>query len=262
MSQVYLGFEKIFKPLVKLSIPDKRPMDDVRMNADMPQEDSYALGSSSLFSFYHGWCFPQKMEFFNNILLLENGSRELADKWKKKYLHVLKKITLYHQGKQLVLKNQDNTAKIKLILDMFPDAKFVYITRNPYHQYLSMIKFTKKVLPRYCIQKPPKLKEVEESILSLYDRMFKKYQQEKGLVPAGNLVEIKYEELIANPLSKMKEIYTKLGLAGFADSEVVLKSFIEDQKEVKLSNYSIDPEFKERVWKRWNDAFEKFGYDR
>ena len=133
MATIFLGFEKLFKPLVISSIPEKRPMDDVRMGADCPQEDTYALGSSSFFSFYHGWCFPREMDFFYDLLCMENISRESVEEWQTQYLYFLKKITLYHKGKQLILKNQDNTAKVRFILDLFPDARFVYIARNPYY---------------------------------------------------------------------------------------------------------------------------------
>jgi hypothetical protein len=201
------------------------------------------------------------MDFFNDLLCMENVSPDVVEEWKTKYLYFLKKITLYHKGKQLVLKNQDNTAKIRFILKLFPDAKFVYITRNPYHQYLSMVKFTSKVLPRYCVQKPPGLKEVGEAILSLYERMLQKYLQDKKLIPAGNLVEMKYEDLITDPQTEMKRIYSGLGLDGFSDSEAAFQNFIESQKEVKLSSYEISPDLKEKINQRWQAAFKEFGYE-
>ena len=41
---VFLGSEKIFKPVLAGSITPKRPMDDVPMGIDLPQEEEYAIG--------------------------------------------------------------------------------------------------------------------------------------------------------------------------------------------------------------------------
>jgi len=43
-------------------------MDDGDLGADLPQEDIYALGALSPYSYYHGWCFPQNMERYNNYI--------------------------------------------------------------------------------------------------------------------------------------------------------------------------------------------------
>ena len=82
----------------------------------------------------------------------------------------LKKITMYHHGKQLVLKNQDNTGKIPQLLEMFPNAKFVYCYRNPYDLYMSMKKFMTKVIPLYCVQTPPSWEDAETHMMALLRR--------------------------------------------------------------------------------------------
>ncbi|MDH7506858.1 MAG: sulfotransferase [Candidatus Thermoplasmatota archaeon] len=202
---VFLSSEKRWKPIVASSIPKKRPMDDVDMNADFSQEDQYAIGAFSKYSYYHGWCFPKKMEFYNKFVLMEDVTQNDIEKWKEIYLYLLKKITLYNNGKRLLLKNQDNTAKIKLLLEIFPNAKFVFMKRNPYDLYCSMMKFMSIVIPLCCIQTPPEIEQVEESMINLYIKMFSKYIKERELIPTGNLVEIKYEDFIKESLKEVKK---------------------------------------------------------
>ena len=49
-----------------------------------------------------------------------------------------------------------------------------------------------------------KLIEVfEDAIVDMYKKMFKKYFEERKLIPEENLVEVRYEEFIASPLHGM-----------------------------------------------------------
>jgi hypothetical protein len=64
------------------------------------------------------------------------------------------------------------------ILEMFPDAQFINIYRNPYNLYYSMMRFLRIVVPRYCIQKP-NIQILEKHMLDLYVKMYKKYFEEE-----------------------------------------------------------------------------------
>ena len=257
---IFLSSEALFKPLVSASIPERRPMDDVLMNADFPQEDQYAIGAFSPYSYYHGWCFPQRMEYYNNYVCMDQVSQRSIDEWKKIYLYLIKKITLQHKGKQLVLKNQDNTGKVKLLLELFPDAKFIFLYRNPYTLYQSMMKFIRITIPRFCIQNPPKLESVEKSMMDLYTRVIQKYLKERHEIPLDNLIEVRYEDFIAQPLTQMKAIYTHLHLDSFTQAQPRFQDYISSQKTIKLTQYPVSKTVKSKVEKAWGFAIKEFGY--
>ena len=257
---VFLSSEKLFKPLVSKSIPKKRPMDNVEMNADFPQEDQYAIASFSPYSYYHGWCFPDLMEYYNNFVCMDNVSPKDVQRWKRIYLYLLKKITLKEQGKQLVLKNQDNMGKVNLLLDLFPDAKFVFLYRNPYALYYSMMKFMRIAIPRYCIQTPPPLEDLEHSMMSLYARMTKKYIVDRRRIPEGNLIEVRYEDYLADPLQQLKAIYAMLGLNGYTKAKPAFVSYIASQDKITYDHYKLSETVKRKVNDRWGFALEEFGY--
>ena len=258
----FLGYEKLMKPIVASSIPDKRPMDDVKMDADFPQEDEYALGAFSPYSYYHGWCFPKNMDFYNRFVCFNDVSKDYIEDWKKVYMYLIKKVTLKENGKQLVIKNPSNTGRIRLLLEMFPDAKFVHINRNPYHVFLSMMRFMRIVIPLYCVQNPPSMDIVENSMMNLYEEIYKNYFLEKKLVPNGNFVEVKYEDFIDNPINELKNIYDSLDIDGFKDSDRAFKAYVLSQSKVKLNSYNLDDELKDKIFSRWNFVFKNFGYDR
>ncbi len=257
---VFLAYEKLFKPLVASSIPKQRPMDNVPMHPDFPQEDQYAIGAFSPYSYYHGWCFPKNMGFYNRFVLMEDVPQHDIQQWKETYLYLLRKMTIAVGGKRLILKNQDNTAKVKLLLEMFPDAKFLLIQRNPYDLYYSMVKFMRMVIPYYCVQTPPPFEEVEESMMELYSRMFRKYLKERSLIPEGNLVEIKYEEFIRAPMQTMQSIYSALKLEGFSETKATFESYVKNQNSFDSESYPLSEEVRAKVDKRWGFVIEAFHY--
>jgi hypothetical protein len=59
---------------------------------------------------------------------MDNIPKNVIEEWKEIYLYLLKKETLYRDGKRLVLKNPANTARVTLLLEMFPNARFVHIS--------------------------------------------------------------------------------------------------------------------------------------
>lgn len=236
-------------------------MDDVPMNAEYPQEDQYAIGAFCPYSYYHGWCFPKNMEFYNASVCMDGASKETIDEWKRYYLYFLKKITLYRHGKQLVLKNQDNTGKIKILLEMFPDAKFIFLYRSPYDLYFSMMKFMRIAIPLFCIQKPSTIEVVEESMFNLYIRLIQKYINERELIPKGNLVEIRYEDFVAQPLQQIKNIYETLQLDGFRNAEPAFDTYLRTQLIIKKDQYTMNDELKQKIEKKWGFAIKEFGYE-
>jgi hypothetical protein len=235
-------------------------MDDITMGTDLPQEDEFALAAFSTYSANHGLCFPRNAEFYNRFVFMENVPQKGIDEWKEVYRYLLKKETLYRNGKQLVLKNPANTARIKLLLEMFPEAKFIHIYRNPYHVYLSMMKLLMSIVPFMCVQKPPRIEEIEKQVLCVYKKMYMKYFKERNDIPKGNLVEVRYEDFIQQPSKEIKCIYTKLQLDGFNKSEKTFNEYIASQTNVKKQKYIMDESLKQRIYGAWKFAFDNFNY--
>ena len=55
-----------------------------------------------------------------------------------------------------------------------------------------------KEMTLYCIQKPADEENFEIAMVEMYNKMYEKYFEEKKLIPKGNLVEVRYEDLKEN----------------------------------------------------------------
>jgi len=91
--------------------------------------------------------------------------------------------------------------------------------------------------------------------------MYKRYFETRSLIPKGNLVEIKYEDFIQNPLENVEKIYTTLGLKDFEASKKIFSDYASSQKFFKASDYNVEPDIKDKINKKWKFVFDEFGYE-
>ncbi|MCK5757691.1 MAG: sulfotransferase [Clostridiales bacterium] len=242
-------------------IPKQRPQDNIKVSIDLPQEEDYAVSNRSIFSMIHFIAFPRNMKkYYQRYGCFSGiGDKEL-NKWKRIYINELKKATYSAGGKQLVIKTPINTARIKVLLDMFPNAKFVHIHRNPYRVCLSTQKVYRDFFPIYDLQYIAGDEELERTQLEVYETLYKKYLKEKGLIPDGNFTEVSYDELTQNPMDTINNIYKNLGITGFDEASENFKSFIDDEKTYKTHSYSYDEAHCKNIKDRLGFAFDEFGY--
>jgi hypothetical protein len=139
------------------------------------------------------------------------------------------------QGKQLVMKNPVNTARIDRLVKIFPDAKFIYLYRDPGQVFRSTCKLFDKFLALYSFQEIEP-DEMKENIRWIYSKTIARYESQKHLIPSHNLVEIDYHSFIQNPLAELERIYRELHLDGFETAKNDFKQYI-----IQQSGYHPDP---------------------
>ena len=125
--------QPFFKKTMSWLMPDKRPTDNMELNVDLPQEEEFALSNMFPYSYYNFWFLPQNMlEYCDKYLTMEKATAEEKQLFKTTFLKLIK-ISLWNtKGEQFLSKNPPHTGHIRQILEMFPNAKFIYLVRNPY----------------------------------------------------------------------------------------------------------------------------------
>ncbi len=257
---IFLAYEKMLNKIVSNSLPSKRPMDNLEMNSYLPYEEEYAIANLSPYSFYHAWYFPKKIEYyFKKYVLFEDVSETVISDWKKTYNYFLKKIAFKNKDKQIILKSLVNTAKIKHILEMFPNAKFIHLYRDPYYLYSSTWKLYESILPIFSFQKVDKEK-LDLAIINIYKKLYLKYFEEKNLIPKENLFEIKYEEFIKNPIETVEKIYKQFKIENIEKVKPLFESYVKKHENYQRNNHIINEKTKEKIYKEWDFAFKIFNY--
>ena len=249
-----------FQPLAAMRAPDTRPMDNVPIRMEGPQEEEFAMAHYSGHSFYTGWYFPRKMEqLFDKYALFDGLNEEEHEEWRRAYLYVLRAATLRAKGKRLVLKNPVNTCRISALLDLFPDAKFVHICRDPYAVFKSSLHLYRSVLDLVSLQEIDDA-QIERYVLKFYRLMLRRYLEERHLIPEGNLVEVRYENLDREPLHEIERVYAELGLPGWEGAGGDIQAYAESQRTYKKNVYTRNAADCEKVETHWEFALDAWGY--
>jgi hypothetical protein len=257
--EVFLGAEDMLGPIFRKTLPARRPFDHVRLDPDLPHEDEFALGNASRYSFYHGLCFPKRMRrhFERGVLLVDPPDREA---WKHLYRQFLTKVSLQAQGRPLVLKNPAHSARIELLLEMFPEARFIHIYRNPFAVYLSTTHFFRTFISVYGFQRVSE-PELQELVWYVYEQLMGRLFADIPRIPAGQLTQVCYEHLLGAELPQLEAIYAALGLDGFDAARPAFAAHVAEQTEFRTNAHALDDATRRRIVQHWGFALDRLGYD-
>lgn len=252
--------DNLFRRVAGWCMPDSRPTDHLRLSVEQPQEEEFAVANMTHAAFYHFWIFPQNMELYRNKYLLFDSCTERD---RDEFCRATKKMmqtALYCQGKPRFLsKNPPHTARIALLLKMFPDAKFIYIVRNPYAVISSTRRFFRSTISALSLQSIPSL-ELEFQILNCYRAMIERYESERHLIPSQNLFEVRFEEFSANPVKGVEAIYESLRLGNFNAIADSVAEYAATQADFRQSHYKNSESSAKLIEKYCSATFKRWNY--
>jgi hypothetical protein len=159
--------ETWLKALLGRIVPLKRPMDNMVWPMDAPQEEEIPLAKLTPYSFYTRFLFPRRsQELFDQYVLLHGARPAVTAELKRVYYRLLQTASVHAGGKRLILKNPVNTARVGLLLEMFPNAKFIHAYRCPYDVYASMANLYRELLAITTLQ-PLHMEKTGETITTI-----------------------------------------------------------------------------------------------
>lgn len=251
----------LFEGFAKLFMSGKRAGDNVALGTKLPQEEEFALGHKTPISFYFFWMFPLKIkEYYKRFILFEEIETSQLESWKSDYKLLIKK-ALKNTNREIYLsKNPPNTARIGLLLEMFPDAKFIHIHRNPVEVFLSTHNFFSKMLPHLQLQKLPP-DAIDGMVFDLYKNLMIDYIKQRELIPKGNLVELSFDSLQEDPISVLNTIYRELNLSGFEVAAPKFKTYIASKRSYKKNTHKITERQLETLKNTCGFIFEEYNYN-
>jgi hypothetical protein len=234
-------------------------MDNVTLSFDAPQEDEFGPCLACFRSLYPGISFPRHLDHYERYLTFRDVPQSEVDEWKAAFLWFLRKLTVKHP-RPLVLKSPPHTARIRLLLEMFPDARFVHIHRDPYTIFQSFRHYYDTACWYTYLQRPD-LEDLDDVILRRYTAMYEAYFEERSLIRPGRLHEIAFTELEADPVGSLATLYDELDLSGFSRFEPKLRSYVSSLRGYQKNRHRELPSgVRRKVAERWRRSFETWGY--
>jgi omega-hydroxy-beta-dihydromenaquinone-9 sulfotransferase len=370
----FLWFESIGKRLFANVMDATRPMDQVKLHFDLPQEDELATNVLSLaaatannskksgpigpvgvspymalFFMSHETDFRPYYAFDDDTTISDttheennstirvpgdntketkddnhhhhqktsnnNDDQRLAPDqmalarrtWTTAFLYLLKKLTLRSQLRsstttassgnpptppcRLVLKSPVHTARIPLLVQLFPQAQFIYIHRHPYDVLQSAMHMADTTY-WYTYLSTPTNEEILEFILRQYEILWDRYEagrmqlqenyncnnrnttasttdhdhdpQPQPPLQQQSLIEVSFDDLTKDPIAVMERIYQQLGWTLSPTYRQRLHEELKNEVQgYQRNSYPpLAPELQAMVQQRWGASLDRLGYAR
>lgn len=255
----FLLTERLGKRLLRFLMPSHRPMDNMPMGWDRPQEDEFALCMLGQPSPYLTIAFPNHAPQDQAAFDLEGLPPRAQRAWKEAFVRFLRQLT-YRDPRRLVLKSPTHSCRIPTLLELFPDARFVHIVRDPHAVFPSTVNLWKSLYETHGLQRP-RFRALEEHVFSTFTHLYERIETGKRLIPAGHFHELRYEDLIANPIEEMRKLYERLALGSFEDVESRLKQHVKASAGYQTNRYrQLEPQLNAEIERRWQEVIRRYGY--
>jgi hypothetical protein len=265
------------KHVVEGAIPDRRPMDNVKLTFETPQEDELALYPAS------GGCSPYgPLNFmtdessFRPYFSFESAPAEDRRRWTDALFWFMRRVTFSweRQGaskprrpdgappRRLIMKSPCHVSRLALLRQLFPKAQFVYIHRNPYVVWKSAVNMAEKTYWYFYLARPSDA-QITDFILNQYEVLFEDFQRMKKDVPREQLVEISYDALSRDTIGTLRGIYSQLrwGDDAWARVKPKLEAYLATQESYVKNNFvPLAEPVRKYVYQRWKRSFDDFGY--
>lgn len=255
LPDIFLISESWLKPLLNWLVKKiKLPYSFQRANLDLniPGEMEVAMCSlANSTSYTWGHIFPRN---FNKTAhkRIYNLTSDNSNKWLDDYDYLIRKIALKSANKQVVVKSPGDTGRVKFLLQKYPNAKFIYIKRDPIKVFFSNQYLWKVIQRENSVQLLPQ-HQIDELIFQNYQSLLLAYDEQKKCIPSNQLFELDYKQLIESPEIVIQNIYEQLEIKDFPDKEI--STFLNKQKTYIKTDYNPSAEMVSKIKANWSFAF-------
>jgi len=239
-------------------LPSKRPMDNVVTGWRQPQEDEFALCAMGVPSPYLRMAFPNEPHEYLEYLDLEGLSPEELRRWEQALLRFVRRLTLL-SPKPLILKSPTHTGRLSVLARMFPGARFVHIVRDPRAIFASTLNLWQTLDEAQGLQ-VPRHQGLEGYIFRAFERMYGGFQRQRDQLAPNQICDVRYEDLVREPVDQMARIYETLQLGDFQLVRDRVEQFAQGKRSYQTNRHELPAHVLGELQHRWQDYFERYGY--
>ena len=216
---------------------------------------------TSLLSPYLGISFPRSEAHYHRYLTFRDVPEDERTKWKNSFRWFLKKLTFKYNGRALLLKSPPHTARIKLLLEMFPDAKFIHIHRKPEDVFVSFRHYYDTAMWHTYLQVPDR-SGIDEEIIQRYRTVFDAFFADRDLIPPENFHEVSFADVERDPLAVADGIYDALAIPGKEEARGKIAAYVATLTNYEKNRFTpLDEATKQRLRDGWREYYQRWGYE-
>jgi len=249
------------QPVLERALPEDREVDDVAVTPTSPQEDEIPVANMQPLSVFHALYFPRQFRrtFEEGVFFTDVPESEI-ERWKQRMQAFLAKVARHQQKQPLLVKNPVYTTRVGLLREMWPNARFIHIYRNPYTVYRSTVRYFERMIPKLGLQ-AYNPEAIEPVVLDSYPRMLGKLDRDTEELPADRFAEVRFEELEAQPLDVLDRLYRQLALPGREQALPAARAYLDQVADYRKNTYTYDSNVQVTVEDAWGPFVERWDYD-
>ncbi|BBX73091.1 PAPS-dependent sulfotransferase Stf3 [Mycobacterium shinjukuense] len=247
-----------FAPCAEFLVSKHRAMDNMDLSLRHPQEDEFVWCMQGQPSPYLTIAFPNRPPQCERYLDLERLTRRELEEWKRTLFRFIQQV-YFRRRKTVILKNPTHSFRIKVLLDMFPHAKFIHIVRDPHVVFPSTIHLHKSLYRTHGLQRPT-FQGLDDKVMATYVDLYRKLDEGRELVDPSRFYELRYEDLISDPEGQLRQLYEHLGLGDFERYRPRLRQYLADHQDYQTNSYRLTAEQRALIEERWGEIIDRYGY--
>lgn len=253
--------QHFYRYVISQVLPSDRGYDRVKLDLDAPQEEEIALAGLNPLSYYRVYYFPRHMarHFAESVLFDGVEPKELED-FGHAYLRLAKMLTLARGGRRLLFKNPSSTARVALLKQVFPGAKFIYTHRNPYEVFCSSVSRYPRLMAAFAWQDYEHI-DFREMVFHKYGELLRAYLAQEKLIPGSDRAETSFEAITANPEAEVRRLYAHLRIGGVEKAVEAMRPSFENMRGYERNRHEIRRQDVERIGRDWRFSLERWPYD-
>jgi omega-hydroxy-beta-dihydromenaquinone-9 sulfotransferase len=168
-------------------------------------------------------------------------------------------ITYRGRGRRVVLKSPPHTCRVPTLLRLFPDARFVHIVRDPCAVYPSALHLWRVMAGIHGLQRPD-LAGLPEFVLATFETFHARLEEASAVVPPGRLCDVRYEDVVREPVRELREIYRALDLGDFEPARPRIEAYLAGVRGYEPNKYLLTAEERHEISRRWGPLVRRYGY--
>ncbi len=256
-------FDRLLKAIDSSSFGAWEGIHDTGLNQDEEDEAIWALA----FATPAIWLVLPFPEQFDHLRFVDALPREKRERLVSYYRDVVQRHLHTRPGKTLLGKNVLLPGRFEIVTGALPDARFVHVLRHPYEALPSMLSlFT---IPWRWHSPEIRLDGPETRALTQltidYYRFLHRQSVESEQRGEQQFFNVTYQDLLADPLRTVRQIYDRFSLELTPEVETTLKNEVAQQRSYRSDHkYSLE-QFglsKEYVYEQLKDLFEQYDFAR
>jgi hypothetical protein len=235
-----------------------RPMDNMRYSWASPQEDEFALLALGAASPYEALLVPSLMQNPSRLVDWRQQHDAERQRWKDAFQSFFRLLT-QQQQKTMIFKSPPHGFKLSMLLSLFPQAKYIIIERNPYEVFASNLKLWRTLLSLYALE-PWSEVEIERFVLESYRIHEELIEEGSHSYPEASIGRVRYEDLVANPVSQMEHLYENLQLGNFDEVRERVTQYSAKVAGHARNRFAVSAQQKRNVEREWGDLINRKNY--